>query len=765
MLYLLEMRMKTFKMKFNFKSFFWGCLLFTLISCNVGKYKQSSDDSLQLIPKPNSVKVYADSLDITSGLTISAKGVSDEQLQHLKNYLRTTALPLSDNGVKLELLLSSKSDTLSLDEGYEMKVDKNSIIISVSSEVGLFYGLQTLIQLTENGTKIPLLEISDAPRFLYRGLHLDVSRHFLSLDFLKKQIDMMAYFKLNHFHWHLTDGPGWRLEIKKYPELTNIAAWRTHELWIDWWATSPRKYVQEGTLGAYGGYYTQDEARELVRYAAERHITIIPEIEMPGHSEEVLAVYPQLACTEKPYTSSEFCIGNDETFEFLENVLSEVVDIFPSKYIHIGGDEADKKHWKECPKCQARIKDEGLKDEAELQSYLVRRIEKFLHSKDRILVGWDEILEGGLDKSAVVMAWRGEKIGIDAVRDGHNVIMSPDEFCYFDSYQGMPDTQPEAIGGFLPIEKVYSYNPVPDTLNADEMKRVLGVQANLWAEYIPSEKHMEYMMYPRLLALAEVAWTQPENKSWNEFKVRVNKAIPALQRKGYNTYTLSKEPFVTLKKDTENKAITVELTSELFPVDIFYTTDGSNPNTNSHLYSAPVLVKDSAILKAQLYRNGVALGDIVQRRIDYHKAIDKKVIYNTPFSQYYPAGGETALIDGLPGGLSHGDGLWQGFMLPELDIVIDLQEETSIQSVRTRFLQNANAWIWLPAKVTFLASIDGKEFHELTTLTTSISKDEPGTLFQPFSWSGAQNARYIRLKATSNGTKGGWMFLDEIIVW
>lgn len=738
--------------------FLLGTIFLAIVSCN-SRASVQSEDSLQLIPKPNSVEVYADSLDIQSGFTFATNAFEDETVQNLKNYFAATDLPLSENGVKVEFRLIEDAD-----EGYELKVDKNGVVVSSSGETGLFYGLQTLLQLSENNTKIPYLKITDSPRFAYRGLHLDVSRHFFSLDFLKKQIDMMARLKLNRFHWHLTDGPGWRLEIKKYPELTGIAAWRMEPLWKDWW-NSGRKYVPEGTPGAYGGYYTQDEARELVRYAAERHITVIPEIEMPGHSEEVLAVYPHLACTEKPYTSSEFCIGNEETFEFLENVLSEVIDIFPSEYIHIGGDEASKEHWKVCPKCQARIKQEGLKNEAELQSYLIRRVEKFLHSKGRKLIGWDEILEGGLDKSAVVMAWRGEKIGIDAVRDGHKVIMTPGEYCYFDSYQGTPDKLPEAIGGFLPIGKVYSYNPVPDSLTADETRRVWGVQANLWAEYIATEAHMEFMIYPRLLALAEVAWTQPENKSWENFRKRVNNAIPVLQAQGYNTYTLSKEPFITLHEDTANNAILVDLTSELYPVEIRYTTDDSQPDSDATLYEQPISVTDSALLRAQLFQQGKAIGDVVGRRIDYHKAIGAPVNYVTPFSQYYPAGGEKALVNGLPGGLSHGDGFWQGFNLPEMELIIDLGKEENISNIRMNFLQNGNAWIWFPKQVTFEASEDGANFTQISTIENTISKDEEGTLFQTFEWKGSGVARYIRVKAVSNGNRGGWLFTDEIVVW
>lgn len=747
-----------------------GYILFFLIgalACTDSKTSSTEIEqiNLRLIPKADSVIVRSGKLNIADGFDAQFSKLPNDARQRLTDYLQTTSLVLSKKGKKLSLSIVENTDTTVSSESYTLKTDKKGISIHAPSEAGLFYGIQTLLQIIEKNDSasfnIPYLEIKDAPQFAYRGLHIDVSRHFFPLEFLKKQIDLMAYYKLNRFHWHLTDGPGWRLEIKKYPELTNIAAWRTHALWKDWWA-SGRKYVKKGTPNAYGGYYTQDQARELVRYAAERHITVIPEIEMPGHSEEVLAVYPQLACTEKPYTSSEFCIGNDETFEFLENVLSEVIAIFPSEYIHIGGDEASKEHWQKCPKCQARIKKEGLKDEAELQSYLIRRIEKFLHSKGRKLIGWDEIMEGGLDKSAVVMAWRVEKIGIEAARDGHKVIMTPGEFCYFDSYQGTPDSQPEAIGGFLPVEKVYAYNPVPDSLSGDEAKRIWGVQANLWAEYISTPEHAEYMLYPRLLALAEVAWTNPSKRSWTDFKPRVNNAISVLRRKGYAPYTLSKEPFVALSNDSIKRAIAVQLSSETYPVDIRYTTDGSQPNAHSTLYESPIYVKDSALLRAQFYRNDKALGNVIERRIDYHKVIGKKVNYITPYSSYYPASGKNALIDGLPGGLSHGDGYWQGFNIPELDIVIDLEKNQPIRFIGMNFLQNGNAWIWFPKEVAISVSNGEEIYRKIVRLPNKIDREKEVTLFQRFIWNGEVEARYISIKAPANG---GWLFMDEVVVW
>lgn len=743
-------------------------VLISIFSCKGDKLKEYTDttDIVFLIPLPNNIKVGQDSLDITSGLKFNLTKLNSEIESNLTAYLESTSLNISDSGKEVKFSLTNSSNSTSLDESYIMSINKRGVEISAASETGLFYAIQTLIQLAEqNPDKLPFIDIEDSPVFAYRGMHIDVSRHFFSLDFLKKQIDMMAHYKLNYFHWHLTDGPGWRIEIKKYPELTNIAAWRTHPLWKEWW-TSGRRYTNEIAPNAYGGYYTREEARELVEYAAKRHITIIPEIEMPGHSEEILAVYPHLACTEQPYTSSEFCIGNEETFVFLENVLDEIIDIFPSAYIHIGGDEASKEHWKKCPKCKERIKKEKLKDEAELQSYLIRRIEKYLHSKGRELMGWDEILEGGLEKSAIVMNWRDEKIGIEAAQRGYKVIMTPGKYMYFDSYQGSPDKEPEAIGGYLPLENVYSYNPVPDSLSGKGADNIWGVQSCLWAEYIPTEEHAEYMLYPRMLALAEIAWTNPQNKSWNSFKYRVNQSIPILQQKGYNTFTLSREPEIFLKNDPANKAIAITLTSEICPVEIRYTTDGSKVTNESLLYDSPVLVRDSAKLKIQLFRKGEPLGEVLEKRVDYHKAIGKKIEYLNPYNKYYPASGENSLIDGLYGGFSHGDGFWQGFIGADFDVIIDLGETDLLHYTRINFLQNGNAEIWLPKDITISLSNERDGiFETVASFGNNNIDDKAGTFFKSFEWNGSIQARFIRINATINPTVRGWIFADEVVVW
>ncbi len=720
-----------------------------------------------IIPQPNSIQSGAGEYKTTQLAEIQYQNISRQSQRQFTDYLIGAGFSIGTKQTAISTikLVVDKNQVFQSDEAYKLSVTPKNISIAAKSEKGVFYGIQTLLQLMSD-QQVSAVEISDYPRFKYRGVHIDVSRHFYSVEFLKKHIDMMAHLKINNFHWHFTDGPGWRLEIKKYPLLTQVAAWRTHETWKDWWATNPRKYVDiRSSEKGYGGFYTQKEAREIVKYAAERHINVIPEIEMPGHSEEVLAVYPHLACSGKPYTQSEFCIGNEATFKFLENVLKEVMAIFPSEYIHIGGDEAEKKHWKVCSKCQARMKKENLKNEEELQSYLVRRIERFLNKNGRKLLGWDEILEGGLAPEATVMSWRGENGGITAAKSGHDAIMTPGEFMYLDSYQANPATQPEAIGGFLPLEKVYSYNPVPAALTAQEAKHILGVQANMWGEYVTTEAHADHMLYPRVLALAEVAWTEGKNKSWADFKRRANQKIPFLQSKGIRTFTLSDEVAFAHHVDIEQKAIRVELSTEKYSVDIRYTTDGSVPTTQSALYSEAILVKDSAEISAQLFEGNKAIGKPITNRFDYHLGMDKKVTYNIPINKYYAAAGEKTLVNGEMGGLSHGDGRWQGFMTNGMDVTIDLGEPIAIKSVSARFMQNVSPWIFFPKEVVISVSNDNKTFTELKRIPTPYGEKTEGTLFHNFGWNGDANAQYIRYQALPNGIKGGWVFLDEIVVW
>lgn len=746
------------------KSFILQLLMVSLLFCIPSAVAQYN-----IIPQPNSIKAGEGNYQLSQAADIQFSDIPNKSRRRLTDYLIGAGFTFGTGKTavsKIRLEVGQHAQFPESDEGYRLVVNPSEINISARSETGIFYGIQTLLQLITADRTVPSVTVSDSPRFPYRGVHIDVSRHFYSTDFIRKHLDMMAHLKINRFHWHITDGPGWRLEIKKYPLLTQVAAWRTHQSWKDWWATNPRQYVDiRSGEKAYGGFYTQKEAREIVQYAAERHITVIPEIEMPGHSEEVLAVYPHLSCAGQPYKQSEFCIGNEQTFTFIENVLKEVMAIFPSEYIHIGGDEADKSHWKNCPKCRARMKKEGLKNENELQSYLVRRIEKFLKKHNRRLLGWDEILEGGLAPEATVMSWRGESGGILAARSGHDAIMTPGEFMYFDSYQANPGTQPEAIGGFLPLEKVYGYNPVPESLTPQEATHILGVQSNLWTEYIGTEKQADYMLYPRVLALSEVAWTNTENKDWNDFKRRANQKIPYLQSKEINTFTLSDEVAFEHHVDTVAKAIQVSLSTEKYGVDIRYTTTGAAPDATSPMYGNSILVRDSATITAQLFEKNKAIGKSISQRFDYHWGIGKKVIYTIPINQYYPAAGEKSLIDGQTGGLSHGDGRWQGFMTGGMDVTIDMGRKTSLKYITARFMQSPGPWIYFPKEVVVSVSDDNKTFTELTRVLTPYDTKTPGTVFHHFGWSGSTNARYIRYQALANGIKGGWVFLDEIVVW
>ncbi len=647
-------------------------------------------------------------------------------------------------------------------EGYALDVTEKGIELRAASKSGLFYGEQTLRQLyTSKG--IPCVSIQDNPRFPYRGLHLDVSRHFFPKEEVMKLLNVMSYYKLNTLHMHLTDAGGWRIQMDKYPKLTTDVAFRTESDWQKWWDGKDRKYLPEGTPGAYGGYFTKEDIREIVDYATARHINIIPEIEFPGHSDEVFVAYPELSCAGKPYTTGDFCIGNEKSFTFMEDVLSEVIELFPSEYIHIGGDEAGKGAWKTCPKCQGLMRRNGMKDVDELQSYMIHRAEEFLISKGRKLIGWDEILEGGLAPEATVMSWRGEEGGIKSARMGHDVVMTSGGYMYFDFYQADPKTQPYAIGGYTPIKRAYSYNPVPmDSLTAEESKHILGVQANTWTEYIKDEKHLEYMMFPRALAVAEIGWTPQEDRSWEDFKPRMNANIPVLQRMGIHTFTLSDEIETTMEVDTLRREIKVMLDAEKYPAEIRYTTDGSIPTASSRVYDGPIVVKDSADIKAAIFRDGQLQGTPTEKKVDYHRGINKPIHYNSKLYSGYMAGGMNALLDGYRGGLTYLDGRWQGY-LNDLDCVVDMGEVTDIHKVSSRFMQLIGPGVYQPGEVELLTSEDRENYISQGVIPTTISNTDKDLSFQEYTFNGDWKARYIRIKAKE--ANKGFIFTDEIVIW
>ncbi|WP_462367056.1 glycoside hydrolase family 20 protein [Phocaeicola coprophilus] len=662
-----------------------------------------AEQTLSVTPVPMEVNWQRGSFrpDASTSLWIEAPE-ADRSI--LAEYLQASPLALkladSQSGNQVVLKQTDALEGITSPEGYVLSVNSDGVRIEALSGAGLFYGVQTLLQMAADAPEgMTAVTVKDEPRFEYRGIMLDVSRHFRSKEFVKRQIDLLSYYKINRLHLHLTDAAGWRIEIKKYPRLTQFAAWRPQAVWKDWW-NGKREYCEETDPRAQGGYYIQDDIRELVAYAQKHYVTIIPEIEMPSHSEEVLTAYPELSCTHVPYKQSDFCIGNEKTFEFLENVLTEVMELFPSEYIHIGGDEAGKASWPNCKLCQARMKKEGLKDVNELQSYSIHRMERFLNSHGRKLLGWDEILDGGLAPNATVMSWRGTEGGLAAIRSGHKAIMSPGQYCYLDGYQDAPYSQPEAIGGYLPLKKVYGYEPVPDSLSADEAKLMYGVQANLWTEYIPTEEHAEYMLYPRAIALAEVAWSKPENKSWEDFHRRALKIVDELKAKGYHPFELKNE--IGNRKEAET------------PVE--------------------------------------------------HLALGKKVTYNAPYWENYPAAGEATLTDGLRGGWNYNDQLWQGFVTKDrVDVVIDLEKETPIHSVAADFMQICGPEVFMPERVVISVSNDGKEFTQLAEIKHEVVRDDAVT-FKNFGWEGEASARYIRYQALASDKFGGVLFTDEIVV-
>jgi len=757
-------------------------LCFCIILCACSSRQQATSDAIQVIPEPLKIEVNSGSFRWSANTKIIITENRDD-LKNVAGFLST--LICNATGIKhIEIekgsadskqaiifrLLAEQHPT-NADESYELTINNQRVLISAASTAGLFYGMQTLIQMMpaesfiSNGLKdgftLGAVNITDAPRFPYRGLHLDVSRSFYTKDQVKKYIDLMSKYKFNRFHWHLTDGGGWRIEIKKYPLLTQKTAFRMEQSYMDF-AHNGHKFVSKETSGAYGGYYTQDDIREIIAYAAERYITIIPEIEMPGHSSEVFAAYPELSCSGKPYKDGDFCAGNDKTFEFLEGVLTEVMDLFPSEYIHIGGDEAGKHAWRTCPKCKKRMQTEGLDDLNELQSYFMRRISDFVTKKGRKVLGWDEITEGGLPEGATVMAWRDGNIGEEVARQGHNVVAAPTSICYFDYYQSNPQGEPLAIGGYIPLQKVYEFEVVPNDSLASYF---LGGQANLWTEYIPDFKHAEYMVYPRALALSEALWSSRENRDWNRFRMKLfENHFSRLDYLDVNARKPSNQIVLSEKVDTLEKRISICFETEKYKPELRYTIDGSIPTSESELYKEPFYIDHTHTINAAIFENGRLQEPVFTKEISYHSAVGKKVIYHEQWKNY-PAGGETALVDGYYGGLGYGDGFWQGFT-SNLNVTIDMGEAVTLNSFRAKFLQLITPRVFMPEYVEVSLSTDGDNFKSVLKVKNDISRDKKELLFKDFSGSlGGEKARYIKVFAKNVSQYSyDFIFVDELVI-
>ncbi len=603
-------------------------LLLYLVSSIFAQPNQRLDKQLSIIPKPLSVRETPGNFIIGKKTKIYVDG-NNNSLKKIGEMLSAqlkieTGYDISvnekpGNAMRNAIFLTQNdaSNTLGT-EGYNLSVSPEKVIIKSLHPAGVFYGMQTLFQLlpvksaahNEIRYLIPGVEITDKPRFGWRGMMLDVGRYFYSVDFIKKYIDYLAMHKMNSFHWHLTEDQGWRIEIKKYPKLTQIGAWRK--------ATQYDRATSQVDQNPHGGFYTQDQIREVVAYAKDRFVNIVPEIEMPGHTLAALVAYPELSCTGGPFKMPLFwniqkdvyCAGNEHTFQFLEDVLTEVADLFPSPVIHIGGDECPKDRWKLCPKCQARMKAEGLKDEHELQSYFIRRIENFLLTKNKRIIGWDEILEGGIAPNAAVMSWRGIQGGIAAAKQHHDVVMSPFDYAYFDYYQGEPYHEPVAFGGLVTLEKVYSYEPVPAELNAQEAIFIKGVQANVWSEFIHSPEKVEYMSFPRAAALAEVGWTDPKLKNWEDFKRRMEVQYIRYDNAGINYSKSAMNVTFTSVKDSINGTALITLRTNSYQPDIHYTIDSAEPTERSPVYNNPFKINLPGTIKAAVFENGVKLSKV-----------------------------------------------------------------------------------------------------------------------------------------------------------
>ncbi|MBK7379722.1 MAG: family 20 glycosylhydrolase [Ignavibacteriales bacterium] len=660
-------------------------------------------------------------------------------------------------------LLTDNSKSSLGDEGYELSVSNKVVFLSAYKPSGLFHGIQTIRQLLPpeieklNGSEIqnlslPGIIILDKPKFPWRGMLLDCCRHFMDKEFVKRYIDLLAYHKMNVLHWHLTEDQGWRIEIKKYPELTEVGAWRKND---------------DGTL--YGGYYTQEDIREVVEYANSRYITIVPEIEMPGHSMAAITAYPQLSCTGGPFDVAAtwgvfkdvYCAGNDSTFIFLEDVLTEVIDLFPGTYIHIGGDEVPKDRWNKCEKCQNRIEAEGLGNEAELQSYFIKRIEKFLSSKGKRLVGWDEILEGGLPPEATVQSWRGMDGAITAVRSGHDAVVSPTSHAYFDYDLATTD-----------LEKVYSFNPIPPVLTAEEQKHILGGECNMWTESAPQEK-IDNKVFPRILAMAEVLWTANPDRNFDEFFQRVYFHYKRLEFLGVKFGSESSPLKISSYFNPDDLSINADIISKDSSLKIYYSTDGSTPSELSNVYSNTLKFFGSAKLKCKAFKNGIRYGETVEKEFIFHRALGLKPSFTFNYSDKYNAGGDFALTDGVKGSLNFRDGLWQGFEGDDLQAVLDLKGTQIINEISIGFIQDVSSWIFFPVNVEIYSSQDGVDFELIKSFETEVTKNPDVQIKNFNSQFEHLSARYIKITAKNLGTcpdwhygAGGkaWIFADEIII-
>lgn len=727
-------------------------------------------------------------IEVSGNINVSAKNLRNifssnkelnTEIQVFNTYLKKLGYPIlipkEAKSNYIECVLDKKMN----EEEYKIEALPNSSIKIIGKSSGIFYGLMSMLQTihhsyTQSGNENVTL-LSDAPAFGWRGMHLDVSRHFFPVEFIKKYLDIMAIYKLNTFHWHLTDDQGWRIEIKKYPLLTQVGSKRKESIL----EKNFNPFIGDGK--PVEGFYTQEEIKDVVKYAAERHISVIPEIEMPGHAQAALSAYPQYSCVGGPFevmtkwgVSEDVFCTKDSTFIFLKNILDEVLKLFPSKYIHIGGDEVPKTRWKACEICQSNMKKNKLSDEHELQSFFIKKIDEYLTKKGRNLIGWDEILEGGLAPNAAVMSWRGEEGGIEASKQKHNVVMSPGTHCYFDHYQGNRNTEPLAIGGYTPIEKVYSYNPVPEKINLEQAKYIMGAQANVWTEYMSTTEHVEYMVMPRLCALSEVLWTGNNRPGFDHFKERLKKQFSLFDKLGI--YYARSIFDVKHKSEIKDGIMSISLFSNYKDGSIFYALDGLSPDTYSSSFDSTqaITIDESTQIKAQYFENGEPMGNELTLDVLIHKALGKSITASPEASSYYNKGGIAKALDGFMGKTPRYNDDWLGWSGESPVLLIDLGDDQLLNSVSIFTLREHGNWIYLPEQIEVMVGTTKDNFIKAKVMEKmEIESTYKENMPLDLRFDNMILGRYIQVKlhCAPNIPKGNpgegekaWLFLSEITV-
>ncbi len=743
-------------------------------------FNQLAYSQLALIPQPKEIQQGVGYFHLNSMTFFLVNDVDNNEVALFNSYIKSKyeyelkVLTNSKNANNsVSIYVENAKDTIS--EKYELVVTPKQITIKSVGNAGVFYAFQTLMQLLPveqyKEAQIPCVTIKDEPKFTWRGMHLDVSRHFFSVDFVKKYIDYLSMYKMNTFHWHLTDDQGWRIEILKYPLLTQLGSIRMKSMIGHF---SEHRFDDK----FYKGFYTQDEIKDVVAYAQKRHVTIIPEIEMPGHALAALAAYPQYSCkggrfnvaTQWGSFDDVLCPSKEETYQFVEEILDEVMVLFPSKYIHIGGDECSKVRWKACPSCQAYMRQEGMQDETELQSYFISRIEHFLNVYNRKLIGWDEILEGGLAPNATVMSWRGTAGGIAAAKDNHDVVMSPGSHCYFDHYQGDPKNEPIAIGGYTTVEKVYSFNPIPTELTPEEGKHILGAQGNVWTEYINTPEEVEYMAMPRMAALAEVVWGTSKPDDYANFQNRLIQHFDLLDQMHVN-YSKSIFQITTSVSLSKNgNGIELNLKSAYGAKGIHYTTNGDLPFVTSTEYVNPISITESCSLKAGYFDDGLLKSAITEQAFFITQSAGKAITLVTEPHQSYAIGGKFTLVDGVRGDMQKYSRDWLGFLGNDLNATIDLGTQKAISKVTIDVLYSDGSWIHYPKNIEVLVSIDGIAFKSVKLVSNAEIVSKKGIVDMSFP---TENAKFVKVIAQKidkipDGLPGAgsnaWLFVDEIMV-